>query len=632
MTSQTRVYLTIALVLIFTKTNIAQSTDWLWAKRAGGTSHDIGNDIATDACGNVYVTGEFSSDSIVFGNITLTNAGGTDIFVVKYDLSGNVSWAKSTGGKGNACGKHIATDAEGNLYITGEFWSESIIFGNITLVNAGNRDIFVVKYDPSGNAMWAKGAGGKLATRCYGISIDAGGNVLVTGLFYSPDITFGCTTLNNNGDENIFLVKYDSNGDVIWAKSAGGTFVDRGYGIATDAGGNVYITGGFYSSSITFGTTTLTNTDNACSDDIFLVKYDTDGNVLWAKGAGGTSLEAGNSISIDADGNVYVTGYFLSSSIAFDDITLTSANTSFKIFIAKYDTDGNVIWVKNTRGAGGGRGWGISTDVCGSIYVTGYFRSPSITFDDITLSSANTSTNFFIAKYDAGGNVIWAQGAGEHGSTGYNICTDHRGNVYLTGYFEDTSIFGNNSLTSTGSYDFFMAKLFSCSPLALVNSTIPDNAPNTDSTKNNPNTNTANDNHDTTIYSTITITTEFDNAPFQTDSIFRELDSGTNQVLSEDSGYTAQGNITIDYDNSGGVEATIISADFEIFPNPFHDKIYIKSEGASEIVIYDITSRKVLQQRFLNTTTLNMGGVANGLYVYELNTQGTIVKGKLVKE
>ena len=201
----------IALLILSGVNANAQALNWQWAKSAGGTTLDAGYSISTDAGGNVLVTGSFFADSITFGSTTLINAGGgnADIFVVKYDASGNALWAKSAGGTSSDDeGLGISTDASGNVLVTGFFSSPTITFGSTTLTNAGSRDIFVVKYDASGNALWAKSAGGTSSDdRGFAISTDASGNVLVTGSFQSSSITFGSTTLTNAGSTDIFVAK-----------------------------------------------------------------------------------------------------------------------------------------------------------------------------------------------------------------------------------------------------------------------------------------------------------------------------------------------------------------------------------------------------------------------------------------
>ncbi len=292
------------------------------------------------------MTGYFGSATITFGTTTLTNAdtgSGEDIFIVKYDASGNVLWAKSAGGTQHDQGRSVSTDKSGNVFMTGYFGSATVTFGTTTLTNAGNTgstdDIFIVKYDASGNVQWAKSAGGTAGDWGNSVSVDAGGNVFMTGDFQSATITFGTTTLTNADTTapaaDIFIMKYDAAGNVLWAKSAGGTSDDFGSSVSTDAGGNVFMTGYFQSATITFGTTTLTNKDNSGnSGDIFIVKYDASGNVQWAKSAGGNSNDFGQSVSTDAGGNVFVAGYFQSATITFGTTTLTNAGFS-DIFIAK---------------------------------------------------------------------------------------------------------------------------------------------------------------------------------------------------------------------------------------------------------------------------------------------------------
>ena len=191
------------------------------------------------------------------------------------------------------------------------------------------------------NWQWAKSAGGTSNDFGRSVSTDASGNVLVTGYFSSATLTFGTTTIINAGLADIFIVKYDPNGNVLWATSAGGTGSEGGTGLAIDSSGNALVTGYYQSNTITFGTTTLTNTDSiGITSDVFLVRYDVNGNALWAKSAGGTSEDVGCAISTDANGNVLVTGYFGSDSLSFGNTVLTNdtTNNTYDIFVAKLNS------------------------------------------------------------------------------------------------------------------------------------------------------------------------------------------------------------------------------------------------------------------------------------------------------
>jgi len=438
----------------------AQNEDWIWAKQAGGTIDDYGNSIAVDANGNIYVTGRFYGSS-TFGTTNLTSSGGSDIFVAKLDINGNWLWAKKAGGTSDDYVYGIAVDGNGNSYVTGYFES-SATFGTTTLTSSGYCDIFVTKIDHNGNFLWTKQAGGIYNDYVYSIAVDTNGNSYITGRFYSSSCSFGIITLINCNSEyeDIFVAKLDINGNFMWAKQAGGTVSDCGYGIAIDANGNSYVTGYFWSSA-TFGTTTLTSSGYI---DIFVAKIDHNGNWLWAKQAGGTNSEYSKGIAVDDNGNSYVTGYFWSSA-TFGTTTLTSSGDC-DIFIAKMDSNGNWLWAKKAGGTSEDYGISIAVDANGNSYVTGYFLR-SATFGTTILTSSGYK-DIFVAKLDINGNWLWAKKAGgTMNDLSRSIAVDVNGNIYVTGNFEDYAIFGATTLASSGYYDIFVAKLGEVNSISL---------------------------------------------------------------------------------------------------------------------------------------------------------------------
>jgi hypothetical protein len=446
----------------------AQAPVCSWMKTTVGTDNEAGSAVATDKSGNVYVVGYFSSSSIVFGTTTLTNAGtNADFFIVKYNNTGIVQWAKAAGGSGWDGAVDIICDTTGNVYVTGYFNSPAIVFGTTTLTNAGTSttgDIFILKYDANGNVLWADTGGGNGGGGGNGICIDKGGNVIVTGSFYSPAltpttmITFGTFSLTNTSGQTIFIVKYDPAGNVIWANSPSPGMV-MANDVSTDAIGNIFVTGWFYGSPVVFGTSTLTN---AGTSDAFLLKCDASGNTLWCRSLGGNYEDYGNGISTDMVGNVYVTGTFSSSSLAFATTTLTNGTSNnYAYFIAKYDSSGNVVWAKSTSTPAAGDGSGISTDMSGNIYVTGQFQGLYFPLGTATLANSGTS-NAFVVSYDPAGSVLWAISSGGSGfQAGYSICNDKVGNVYITGVYSQGSLAcGGSTLVNTSVYhDFFVTKL-----------------------------------------------------------------------------------------------------------------------------------------------------------------------------
>ncbi|MBI4647781.1 MAG: T9SS type A sorting domain-containing protein [Bacteroidia bacterium] len=279
------------------------------------------------------------SDSIIFGNIVLHKVGtsGTDFFIVKYDPAGTVVWAKNAGGRFGNAGKGITTDISGNAYVIGDFGTDSITFDNINyLYNncTGNGDFFIVKYDPDGNAVWAQNhSGGNLAFG-YGITSD-GYNVYITGIFRGSSITFGGTTINNYSPYDVFIVKYNTNGNVIWARNAGGNDDDGGRGIAVDITGNVYVIGKYRSDSIYFGNIKLYNAGPSLSytlSYLFIVKYDAGGNPQWAERGEGTFTEQ-DAIVVNGVDNLYVTGSFYDDPVTIGSTTLSNSGY-YDIYVA----------------------------------------------------------------------------------------------------------------------------------------------------------------------------------------------------------------------------------------------------------------------------------------------------------
>lgn len=445
---------------------LAQFIDFEWARSASGTELDNGEKVAVDGNGNVYATGYFTSSTLSFGSIILTkepgNSSSSAVFLAKYDPSGNVLWAISAGGNEEDVSNGIATDANGNVCITGGFMSDSITFGATTLYNATTNqaeDVFVAKFDPDGDLLWARsgaGTGGTARDVGNAIAVDGNGNVYACGHFRSQSLVFGSAVLANEGQADAFIVKYDPMGNVEWARSEAGGGGDFCTGLAADAIGNVYASGRYYSNSITIGTTTLTNVNN--NHDLFIAKYDTDGNPLWAKGGSSNGDDWMPSLAVDADGNLIATGWFGTFPITFGPFTIPNSGST-DIFIVKYDPDGEELWAIGGGEAFAEESRSIAVDGSGNIYVTGRFGT-TITLGSITINSS-LSGNAFIAKYDPDGIAVWAIGAGgtdEEGGSGIAVGGDD--DVYITGSFDSPSVpFNQDTLVNSSPDDVFIAKL-----------------------------------------------------------------------------------------------------------------------------------------------------------------------------
>ena len=310
---------------------------------------------------------------------------------------------------------------------------------------------------------WAKSAGGRAWDKGFAIATDSSGNTYVTGNFGNGQhqtinpAFFGDITLDHLGDYDVFVGKLDANGNWLWVKRVGDQGYERCYSIAVDSAGNVYITG-LFSGGVNFGDINLISSG---WNGIFVAKLDTDGNWLWARRAGGTTGSAVSyCIAVDSFGNVYLSGNFRGNTAAFGTTTLVSSNYSYSdIFVAKLDTDGIWLWAIRAGGSREDIGQGIAVDSADNIYLTGYFKE-TVVFGNTTLTSTG-SEEIFVAKLDTDGNWLWAKragGVGDNDSRG--IAVDSADSVYITGRFQTTAHFGDTILTQiSGNWDIFVAKL-----------------------------------------------------------------------------------------------------------------------------------------------------------------------------
>lgn len=464
-------YIFTIVIVIFSYSLQAQTANLEWAKQLSGTDIEVGNSIKIDASGNVYTVGTFQGTADFdpgSGIFTLT-AGGIESFITKLDAFGNFVWAKKFDVVTLAS---LAIDNSGDICIAGRF-SGTVDFdpnaGTFSLSSKGSYDIFIAKLSSSGNLIWAASMGGVSDELGRSVTTDASGNIYITGFFMgTADFDPGPNTADftTAGTYDAFIVKLNSSGTLVWAKTIGGAFTDMANSIAVDALGNVFVTGTFDGvADFDPGTATYNLTG---SNDIFILKLGSSGNLIWAKSIGGSSLDEGNSITTDGSGNVYTTGDF-DKTVDFDPGPGTYDlinHGSSDIFIVKLDASGNFIWARNMGGTNMDIGSSIALDPLGNVYTTGFFVYTA-DFDpgpgSHILLSAGVQ-DIFLSKLNASGNFVWAvQLGGAAPDLGMSVTTDVSGNIYATGCFQDIADFepgaGTFNLASKGSNDVFIVKL-----------------------------------------------------------------------------------------------------------------------------------------------------------------------------
>jgi photosystem II stability/assembly factor-like uncharacterized protein len=485
--SMTADYLGDASSLASTSSPVSQVVNQLTAPNLGFIRQISVNDIssvsnplstATDASGNVYVTGYFNN-SIILRGTTLTSSGADDIFLAKYDAAGNLLWARRAGGTSSDRATAIAV-SDSDVYITGTFYGTASFntpasVGTYEVTSAGGSDIFVAKYTDAGEIQWARRAGGANQDSGNGITT-LGTDVYVSGTFEStanfntPSNT-GSNSITSDGEKDIFIAKFSSSGNYQWAKRAGGPNSELSNKMVATAS-HIYLTGSF-SGTVNFNTPSSTSSNVLTSiggSDIFLAKYNPSGTVEWIKRGGGLGDDTGYGITA-SETDIYLTGYF-SATANFNTPSATGSNEltsagEYDLFVAKYNFSGDVQWLKRAGGTGTDAGVGIG--VSGSnVYLTGVFsvnanfNTPSATgINEIT---GQGFTSHFLAKYTSSGDYISSKVAGGPNSAFTNTLAIAGDKVYVAGTFSGAINFntplsaGSNQLVSIATTEGFLAK------------------------------------------------------------------------------------------------------------------------------------------------------------------------------
>jgi len=390
-------------------------------------------------------------------------------------------WAKSAGGEMIDRSYGITTLSDNSTVVTGQFDGDAT-FGEgepneTTLIcyNLSFSDIFIARYNPDGTLMWAKRAGSTGQDISLAIAAFSDNSTVITGVF-EGSATFGEdetneTILTSSGDMDIFIAKYDPNGSLVWAKRAGGTWVDSGFGITTLSTGSSIITGRFRYMA-TFGEEELNETilTSLGLEDIFIANYNPDGTLSRAKRVGITEENAGYALTTLSDNSVAITGKFVGSPVfgqgESTETTLNSAGED-DIFIARYNSNLTLVWAKRAGGINSEYAYGITNLIDNSTVISGTFEGPT-TFGPgeagQTILTSSGGYDIFIARYNSNGTLAWAKGVGDtmQDDRSISVTTLSGDTTVMTGSFHNSVIFGESepnetTLTSSGSSETFIA-------------------------------------------------------------------------------------------------------------------------------------------------------------------------------
>ncbi len=448
-----------------------------WARTWGGTEYDYCNGVTTDSEGSVYAGGRFMGTDVNFdpGGLDLHSSNGeNDIFLSKFDASGDFQWALTWGGINNDYCNSIAADGLDNIYVTGCFDGADVNFnpaGSDLHSSNGSADIFLCKFDSSGGFQWARTWGGDNYDEGYGVAAVVTGGIYVTGWYWGTDINFdpGGTDLHSsNGQWDVFVSKFDSSGDFQWARTWGGAGVDTGWDVcATGVFGAVYVTGDFNGENVNLNPDGSDLHSAVGLSDIFVSKFNSSGNFQWARTWGGVALDAGYGVAADGSGNVYSTGGFAGENVNFNPAgtNLHSSNGGSDIYVSKFNSSGVFQWARTWGATGNDAGYGVADDISGDICISGSFLGTNVNFypGGWEPHTSNGGADVFLSRFNSIGNFQWARTwGGPAQDVGWAVAVDNSGNACVAGIFRgldvDFSPDGVDLHSSNGGSDMFLSK------------------------------------------------------------------------------------------------------------------------------------------------------------------------------
>lgn len=393
---------------------------------------------------NFYTTSEVGTSS---RTVTITNQGNSNETNFEFTLPDNFTLAPSGTsqdcdiGDSNQITSVLVPNESCTVLVTYANFipttqSMGVITVNYNYGSTGSASAQVaVNYMVTAVRFWSRQVGALYGfTNGYGISIDSNSNSYVAGA-----TSVGLSGESQNGTADYFIAKYSESGSLLWSKQVGVLYGETwGQGVATDVSGNSYVVG--------LTKVGLSGESQNGLTDYFIAKYNTNGLLQWSRQVGVSGSYAyANGVSTDLNGNAYVTGY------TYHGLSGQTQNGIIDYFIAKYDGNGSLLWSRQVGVSGGNTyGNGVSVDSTSNAYVAG------TTSVGISGQTQNGLTDYFIAKYDGNGSLLWSRQVGASGGNTYGngISVDSNGLSYITG---STSV-GISGQTQNGLVDYIIAK------------------------------------------------------------------------------------------------------------------------------------------------------------------------------
>lgn len=445
--------LTVLAVLSALPANPASAQNHLWSRGHGDFRPDEANGVAIGPDGSVVIVGAYER-TVDFGGGAVTAVDFLDAYAVKYTAEGNHVWTRSFGGSNDDVASAVAIDGNGNVLVVGHYW-QSTDLGEGPVTGNGRDDMFLVLYDADGNLVWTRTWGGIDFDRAWGVTVDDLGNWTVAADF-SGTVDFGQGPVSSNGGGDGLILRLNAAGVAQWTYTFGSVLGDeRAFDVGLDAVGNVYTSGSF-SRTTDFGGGNIPNQGNA---DAFVLSLDGSGNFRWARGFGASGPDVASDLAVDSQGRVTVGGGF-NGSVDFGGGTLASAGGD-DMFLVQFDASGAHQWSQRFGDSNlfqqiysVDRAPGDAVTVVGRLSGTADFGG-----GPIVANSTSSVSDGFVASFQADGTHRWSQLLGGAGVDQANaVACASNGDFVVAGTYGGTIDLGGGPLPNTSSIDLFIVK------------------------------------------------------------------------------------------------------------------------------------------------------------------------------
>ena len=415
----------------------------------GGSSGDCGYGIDVDEDGNIYITGfTYSSDFQVTDDAyQSTSDGYCDVFVSVFNNTGNLMYSTYLGGSNIDSGYDVAVDADGNIYITGQTYSPNFPVTSDayqSTIAGGYVDTFVSVFNSTGNLIYSTYLGGNSYDEGCGVAVDKDGNIYITGQTYSSNFPVTSDAYQSTcSSSGAFISMFNSTGNLSYSTYLGGSYDDFGSGVAVDADGNIYITGGTSSTDFPVTNDAYQSTPGG-STDTFISVFNSSKDLSYSTYLGGNFYDVGSGVAVDAEGNFYITGGTSSTDfpVTSDAYQSTYGGGDGDAFVSVFNSTGNLTYSTYLGRNNCEGGNGVAVDADGNIYITGFTNSKDfpVTPDGYPqYNVGNDDDDAFISVFNGAGNLIYSTCLeGTNYDYGSGVAVDKDGNIYITGNTSST--------------------------------------------------------------------------------------------------------------------------------------------------------------------------------------------------